>query len=63
MDRSRDIEAMSDYICRILDVTEYDRWDEFVDLSPQGMLFHKSYWLGVSEIDFRIYGCFNGDKY
>ena len=53
---------MSNYICRVLDPNEYDEWDKFVDLSPQGTLFHRSYWLGASGMDFGIYGCFKDDQ-
>lgn len=40
---------------RILQKDEYDRWDKFVDESPQGGLFSKSYWLkNVCENDFKL---------
>ena len=52
---------MGEYFIKVLDSTEYDRWDKFVDLSPQGTIFHKSYWLKASEVEFKVYGCFNGD--
>lgn len=53
---------MSDYICRILEQNKYDDWDKFVTDSPQGTLFHKSYWLRASGQEFRIYGYFKGEE-
>jgi len=47
---------------RKLETTEYDNWDKFVASSPQGTLFHKSYWLRASGRDFRIYGYFKGEE-
>jgi hypothetical protein len=43
-------------------VTEYGDWDGFVAQSPQGTLFHKSYWLEASGGEFRIYGYFKGGE-
>jgi len=41
-------------------------WDELVGASPQGTIFHKSFWLETSsdlfDKDLRIYGCFNGES-
>jgi len=50
----------SRYIVRSLKVDEYEKWDNFVDESPQGTVFHKSYWLKASGKRFKIYGCFKG---
>ena len=47
---------------RKLEVNEYDNWDKFVTDSPQGTLFHKSYWLRTSGKEFRIYGYFKGEE-
>jgi hypothetical protein len=33
-----------------------------VQESPQGTIFHKSYWLEASGKEFRIYGCFKGQE-
>ena len=49
-------------IVRKLDANEYDAWDEFVAKSPQGTLFHKSYWLRASGKEFGIYGYFKGEE-
>ena len=47
---------------RNLEATEYRNWDKFVANSPQGTLFHKSYWLESSGREFRIYGYFKGEE-
>jgi hypothetical protein len=47
---------------RKLELTEYDKWDSFVAGSPQGTIFHKSYWLKSSGEEFCIYGYFKGDE-
>lgn len=53
---------MSDIEVHNLEPSEYDAWDGFVARSPQGTLFHKSYWLQASGKKFRIYGCFKGGE-
>lgn len=53
---------MSKLTVRKLEVSQYERWDQFVQESPQGMIFHKSYWLEASGKEFRIYGCFKGEE-
>lgn len=47
---------------RVIDKSEYEYWDDFVASSPQGTIFHKSYWLESSGRDFRIYGYFKGSE-
>lgn len=48
---------------RVLEKTEYSIWDELVDNSPQGTIFHTSDWLGICGESFgiepKIFGCFN----
>ena len=53
---------MPNFTVRCLKVSEYDDWDKFVASSPQGILFHKSYWLRASGKEFRIYGYFKGEE-
>jgi len=48
------------YNVRCLRAEEYELWNGFVDRSPQGTVFHKSYWLNASGMPFVIYGCFRG---
>lgn len=52
----------------VRELREGDRrlWDDLVEASPQGTIFHKSFWLEASSDLFdkvlRIYGCFNGES-
>lgn len=40
---------------KFLKESEYIKWDEFVDASPQGFIFSKSYWLKIiTKNDFKI---------
>lgn len=40
---------------RLLSENEYDKWNDFVEKSPQGSLFSKSYWLEtITKNDFKI---------
>lgn len=43
---------------RPLNEDEFSLWDEFVDKSPKGTLFHKTIWLRPSGVEFTIYGYF-----
>ena len=56
------VKILQKLIIRKLEETEYERWDKFVANSPQGTLFHKSYWLKASGQTFNIYGYFKDDK-
>ena len=47
---------------RPLNESEFTLWDEFVEKSPEGTLFHKSFWLKASGKEFRIYGYFKGGE-
>jgi hypothetical protein len=49
----------SDYKFVLIEKSEYDKWDSFVDESPQGTIFHKSLWLEVSGEKLRIFGCYH----
>lgn len=54
---------MGNYNLRNLEKNEYEMWNEFVDRSPQGSLFAKSFWLDAVGINYSILGCFDkGDK-
>jgi len=48
-----------DYKFVLLDKSEYDKWDLFVDKSLQGTIYHKSWWMAISGDNFRIFGCYN----
>ncbi len=43
---------------RPLAESEFPLWDEFVDESPRGTVFHKTFWLKASGIKFVTYGYF-----
>jgi len=45
---------------RTLTEDEWPLWDDFVDKSPQGTVFHKCFWLKASGRKCVIYGCFTG---
>ncbi|OQX55853.1 MAG: hypothetical protein B5M53_03790 [Candidatus Cloacimonas sp. 4484_209] len=46
----------------ILPKNKYELWDKFVDRSPQGTLFHKSFWFEASQKPFNIYILKKTDK-
>ena len=50
------------YEIRALDESEFTRWDEFVQQSPQGTLFHTTLWLEAAGVPFRLLGCFRGGE-
>lgn len=45
---------------RELDKSEYPLWNDFVDSSPQGSIFNKSWWLDAVSDSYRILVCENG---
>lgn len=47
---------------RYLSTDEYEKWDEFVGLSPQGNIFNKSYWLKAVSNNFKILICEENKK-
>lgn len=53
---------MKNLSVRYLHENEFDKWDDFVENSPQGSIFFKSYWLKVVSNDFRILICEENDK-
>jgi hypothetical protein len=57
---------MSEIEVRELIKDEYKVWDELVEKSPQGTIFHNSSWLTIhSELlnkKLKIYGCFENDQ-
>lgn len=52
---------MRNFEVRPLNGDEFPMWDNFVDESSQGTLFHKSYWLSASGFKPAIYGYFSGN--
>lgn len=48
---------------RYLETTEYEKWDEFVDSSPQGFIFDYSWWVDIlTKGDFKICVLFDDDN-
>jgi hypothetical protein len=45
---------------RILSSDEYKMWDDFVCCSPNGTIFHKTFWLKSWGNNFDIFGLFKG---
>jgi hypothetical protein len=41
--------------CQILDREDYPEWDELVDKSPHGTIFHYSWWLQTTAAHFKIH--------
>jgi hypothetical protein len=54
--------ASREYEVRALDASEFARWDEFVQQSPQGTLFHTTLWLEAAGVPYRLLGCFRGGE-
>jgi len=42
--------------CQLLPREHYPEWDELVDLSPHGTIFHYSWWLQTTSPSFKILG-------
>lgn len=47
---------------RFLKEDEFEAWDEFVENSPQGSIFSKSYWLKAVSDEFKILVCRQNNK-
>jgi len=47
---------------KYLSQDEYDKWDEFVERSPQGNIFNKSYWLKAVSNEIKILACIENNK-
>src|SRR5580704_18755967 len=45
--------------CEFLSVEDYPTWDELVNKSPHGTVFHHSWWLAATSSSFRILGVRN----
>lgn len=54
---------MGNFNFRNLQENEYAMWNEFVDKSPQGSIFAKTFWLDAVGSKYNIIGCFDrGDR-
>jgi len=57
---------MNDLVVRYIQENEYDNWNDFVDESEYGTIFHKTYWSRAlfrldSAIKLSIIGCYKQD--
>lgn len=56
---------MEQFFTKQLTQNEYKEWDDFLDRSQHGTIFHKSYWLKACQDEFKnpfkIYGCFKNN--
>jgi hypothetical protein len=56
-------ESAEKYRARLLTPDEYQEWNDFVDASPHGTLFHKTWWLEIvasaEQARLEIIGCFD----
>lgn len=41
-------------LCEFLSPVQYAEWDEFIERSPHGTVFHSSWWLAVTCASFRL---------
>jgi hypothetical protein len=55
-------EEMPDFEIQPLDESEFSLWDNFVEESPGGTLFHQTCWVKASGRKFIIYGYFKGGE-
>lgn len=53
---------MKNVTVRYLKEDEYNKWDEFVDISPQGNIFSKTYWLSAISEEYKILICEENNK-
>lgn len=53
---------MGNFNFRNLEKNEYEIWNEFVDNSPQGSIFAKTFWLDAVGAKYNILGCFDKGK-
>src|SRR5579862_9253007 len=40
--------------CEVLNRADYPEWDDLIDRSPHGTVFHYSWWLKTTAADFTI---------
>jgi len=53
--------AQETFTLRYLEPSEYPLWDALVDVSPQGSIFCRSWWL-TAVGDVRVLACFSGNE-
>lgn len=53
---------MKGLVAKVLSKDEYAKWDEFVNESPQGNIFNKTFWLDIVCEDYKILVCEENGK-
>jgi hypothetical protein len=54
---------MTNYKVLFLSTEDYSQWDNLVEISPMGTLFHTAFWLEtISPANWKVLGCYRGDK-
>ncbi|HEV7968639.1 MAG TPA: GNAT family N-acetyltransferase [Candidatus Acidoferrales bacterium] len=46
--------APKEIVCHVLQREDYSEWDDLIDRSPHGTIFHYSWWLQTTAADFTI---------
>ncbi len=62
IDNVTTVNAIDKYKCKKLNEEEYELWNKFVDESPQGCIFNKTWWFEAVDCQFEIYACFDKNE-
>ena len=54
-DKSAPQKAQKGLTCEVLHREDYPEWDDLIDKSPHGTIFHYSWWLQTTAADFKIH--------
>jgi hypothetical protein len=46
--------SQREFTCEVLQREDYPEWDNLIDRSPHGTIFHYSWWLQTTAVDFKI---------
>jgi hypothetical protein len=49
------VKSQKGVTCAVLDREDYPEWDDLIDKSPHGTIFHYSWWLQTTAADFKIH--------
>lgn len=55
-------ETISKFQVKIFEEEEYEKWNNFVDKSPQGSIFNKTWYMDAVQTDFKIYVCIDKEN-
>jgi GNAT acetyltransferase-like protein len=53
---------MSQIQIRTLSFSEFSDWNRMTNESPQGTIFHKTYWLNLWGLPFKLFGCYSKNE-